>query len=110
VRQPQPIQEGLGGRKDDADKTRWDLVPWGPMSEVAEVLTHGARRYGDDNWAMVDRPFDRYFAASMRHLVAWQASREANMPPEPDPESGKSHLAHAICCLLFMLDFEQGDR
>jgi hypothetical protein len=32
----------------------------------------------------------------MRHLVAYQSGEEI------DPESGKSHLAHAQCCLIFL--------
>ena len=84
------------GRKDDAGKARWDLVPWGTMSKVAEVLTYGAEKYGDDNWRAVPEPERRYFAAAMRHMVAWQGGEAC------DPESGLPHLAHAMCCLMFI--------
>jgi hypothetical protein len=33
----------------------------------------------------------------MRHVHAWRAGETK------DPESGLHHLAHAGCCLLFML-------
>jgi hypothetical protein len=90
------------GRKDDSEKTRWDLLPWGPLSEVVDVLTYGAKKYAPDNWKHVPNPKSRYFAAALRHLVAWQEGQAL------DPESGKHHLAHAICCLLFALWFERG--
>jgi len=25
-----------------------------------------------------------------------------------DPETGVNHIAHAICCLMFMLDLDEG--
>ena len=85
-------------RKDDYGKARWDLVPWGAMAEVVGVLQVGADKYGEENWRTVPNPHRRYFAAAMRHLLAWWGREQK------DPESGKSHLAHAVCCLLFLLD------
>jgi hypothetical protein len=37
----------------------------------------------------------------MRHLHAF------NDGEDKDPESGLSHLAHASCCLMFLLEFEK---
>lgn len=88
------------GRKDDADKPRWDLFPFGPATEVVKVLTFGAAKYGDENWQRVTNPRARYFAAAIRHLAARQTGEKK------DPESGLWHTAHAICCLLFYLWFE----
>jgi len=36
----------------------------------------------------------------MRHIAAY------NEHENKDPESGLSHLAHAACCLLFLLEYE----
>ena len=88
------------GRKDDSGKPRWDLLPWGPLSEVAEVMTYGAKKYAPDNWKKVSNPKRRYFAALMRHITAWLFG-ERN-----DPESKKPHLAHAVCCLLMLFHFD----
>lgn len=85
------------GAKHDAGKPRWDLLPWDPVAEVVDVLTFGAEKYGADNWKHVDEPEDRYFAAAMRHLIAWKEG------PPFDRDSGKHHLAHAVCCLLFLI-------
>jgi len=89
------------GRKDDHEKLRFDLVPWEALEPVVKVLEHGAGKYGDDNWRLVPDHERRYFAAAMRHLVA-----HAKCQPT-DPETGQSHLAHAVCCLLFMIAREK---
>ena len=89
------------GQKHDSGKTRWDLMPWGPVAEVADVLAHGARKYAPDNWRKVPRARDRYFAAAMRHLEAWRSGELR------DPESGLPHLAHAICSLIFIRALER---
>jgi Domain of unknown function (DUF5664) len=89
------------GRKDDANKPRWSLLPWEPLRSVVEVLTQGAVRYGDNNWQVVPNSRDRYFSACQRHLTAWWSG-------EQDDSGDKlPHLAHAICCLLFLLWFDQ---
>jgi len=86
------------GRKDDAEKPRFDLVPPRALTAVARVLTLGARKYAPDNWRRVEGRRERYFAAAMRHLWAWWTGEDR------DAETGESHLAHAACCVLFLLD------
>jgi hypothetical protein len=85
------------GRKGDAGKLRFTLLPFDAVSEVVRVLMFGANKYGDHNWIAVDNAHERYFDAAMRHLVA-RKEGERN-----DPESGLSHLAHAVCCGIFLL-------
>jgi hypothetical protein len=85
------------GRKDDNGKIRMDLIPMKAVQEIAKVLTFGADKYGSNNWQNV-APFEsRYYAALLRHLTAWRAGEVL------DPETGLAHLAHAGCCLLFLL-------
>lgn len=88
------------GRKDDAAKPMWDLLPYGEVEKIVEVLTFGAKKYAPDNWKKVPDAQRRYFAAMMRHLTAHQRGEDN------DPESGLSHLAHAGCCLLFLMHFD----
>ena len=90
------------GVKYDGDKNRYDLLPWDGIDKIAEVLTFGAKKYDDNNWIKVDNAENRYFAAAMRHLVAWKKGEKT------DPESGISHLAHAGACLLFLDYFDGG--
>jgi hypothetical protein len=86
--------------KNDKGKDRWDLLPWRATKEVVKVLTHGSIKYGDENWklAQVDEARKRYVAAAMRHISAYMGGEKV------DSESGIAHLAHAICCLMFILE------
>lgn len=86
--------------KQDIGKARWDLLPIKPIEEVVEVLTAGAVKYSENGWMHISNPKERYFAALMRHIVAWREGKTI------DPESGKSHLIHAICNLLFLYHFD----
>ena len=96
-------KNGKLGIKFDGEKTRFDLLPWNEIKQVADVLTQGSIKYADDNWKFVPDSKKRYFAATMRHLVAWKEGEKI------DKESGISHLAHAICCLLFLLFFDNNE-
>lgn len=92
---------GVGlGVKLDAGKPRWDLLPTTPLAEVVGVLTFGALKYSADGWHHVPEPRARYYAAALRHIVAYQRGETV------DPESGHHHLAHAVCCLLFLMWFD----
>lgn len=92
-----------GGVKADVSKPRWDILPWEAVQAVVEVLTYGAKKYAPDNWRKVEGGRWRYYGAAMRHLVAWWRG-ERN-----DPETGMHHLAHAGCCVLFLLALDQSD-
>jgi hypothetical protein len=90
----------MEGRKNDIGKLRWSLLPFKEVADVVAVLTFGATKYDDDNWQKVPNHKDRYFSACMRHLTAW-CGGEKN-----DSETGINHLAHAVCCLLFLMWFD----
>lgn len=90
----QPNQEG---RKADAGKPRPSLLPWRAIQQIVAVLEFGAAKYGADNWQRLPSARQRYFDAAMRHLLAWWDGERL------DTESGLPHLAHAGCCILFLL-------
>ena len=92
------------GVKFDKDKPKWNLLPWSEVEDVVKVLTFGAKKYAPDNWKFVDDANNRYMDAATRHLVAHQQGETR------DSESGESHIAHAICCLLFMLWHSKNDN
>ena len=92
------------GMKGDSGKRRWRFFPWAELGEVSDVLDKGATRYAPDNWKSVDDAEGRYFDAAMRHLLDGYASGEYIDDPAKGGD-GKSHLAHAICCLLFLMWF-----
>ena len=86
--------------KKDHGKPMWDLIPWGQVEQIVQVLTFGAQKYGPHQWQNVEDARSRYFAALMRHLCAYWNGEEI------DKESGLAHLAHAGCCLLFLMWLE----
>ena len=91
------------GTKDDKQKPRWSLLPKGTIGQVIAVLEFGADKYQVNNWQHVSNHQERYYDAAMRHLEAWWNFERK------DNESGLSHLAHAVCCLLFLMWFERRD-
>jgi len=96
-------EQPAAGRKFDGDKARVDLLVDGcpkALMAISDVLTHGAKKYDDHNWKVVPNGPQRYKAAMMRHILA-HASGES-----VDSETGISHLAHAACCVMFMLELE----
>ena len=89
------------GRKYDTGKPDYTLLPWDAVEEIVKVLDFGARKYARDNWKHVDGAETRYLAAALRHITAHARGEK------DDPETGISHLAHAGCCLLFLLSLEK---
>lgn len=88
-----------GGKKFDNGKVRLELLPWPALIEVGKVLTFGALKYSPWNWSK-GMSWSRLVGAAQRHLSAW-IHRE-----ERDEETGLSHLAHAACCILFLMTYE----
>jgi hypothetical protein len=111
LRQPSPkriIPSTVGGGtlmseseapKYDDRKLMFELLMPGPLHQVVAVLTFGAKKYGPNTYRR-GLGWSRYVSAALRHIWA-RFGGEKN-----DPESGLHHFAHAICCLLFLLDFE----
>lgn len=89
-------------RKDDAGKPRYDLLPPEFLRDTARVLAFGAQKYGANNWC-AGADWSRYFGAMQRHLWAWWAGQDT------DAETGISHLAHAACCLAFLMAYHERD-
>jgi len=92
------------GVKKDSGKLQWALLPWREVGQVVDVLTKGVKKYSEDNWMHVPGGERRYMEAAMRHIIARQRG-EIN-----DKETKLPHLAHAVCCLLFWLWFDNTKR
>lgn len=88
------------GKKFDEGKPMMGALPPRAELAIAEVITFGASKYGRDNWQLVPGWRIRYTDALLRHVNAYRRGEEF------DEESGKSHLAHAGCCLMFLLEKE----
>ena len=89
-----------GGRKFDGNKLEYGLLPPLALKATVDVLTFGAQKYERGNWKIVPDSKRRYFDALQRHLWAWKQGEQI------DPESGLHHLAHAMCCLMFLYERE----
>ena len=88
------------GKKFDQEKPMLYLLPPKSLIEIGKVLTHGAEKYGPENWRKVDDLQNRYTSAALRHIVAHMEGEKYHH------ETDLSHLAHAMCCLLFKLEDE----
>lgn len=89
----------MTGVKYDSKKPDYSLIPPHALDDVAKVLTYGAQKYDRHNWKQLENLDTRYFAAAQRHL--WAIQRGEIL----DEETGLHHAAHAICCMMFMLEF-----
>ena len=88
----------LAGIKYDQGKAPLGMIPSVALIEEANVLAFGAEKYDRDNWRK-GMKWSRLLDAALRHITAYNEG-EAN-----DEESGISHLAHARCCLGFLLHY-----
>ena len=86
--------------KFDDEKIRYELLDPYALQEIARVLTYGAKKYNDHNWSKCNS-VTRYFGACCRHLFAWLRGEDN------DSETGINHLAHAGCCIFFMIGLLQ---
>lgn len=82
--------------KYDADKTRMDLLCPFAIEELSKVLTFGAKKYAAWDWSK-GISTSRLLAAALRHLFAYAGGEDT------DPESGLGHVAHAMCCCMFII-------
>lgn len=87
-----------GAKKADGEKNRLDLLPVQPLEDIGKVLTYGAGKYDPHNWRK-GMQWSRIYGATLRHLFAWWRGVDI------DPETGISHLAHAACNLLFLIEY-----
>lgn len=89
----------LTGKRHDDGKPQMALLSPVAMEEIAKVLTFGAKKYGDNNWRG-GFAWTRVAHCLLRHIFAWLRGEDK------DAESGLSHLAHAGCNIMFLLEFE----
>jgi hypothetical protein len=91
------------GVKYDIGKVGVHLLPPEPLVEIARVLDFGAKKYAAYNWTNGIN-YSRVYGAALRHLWSWWRGEDL------DPETGLSHLAHAGCCVLFLLQYTKNRK
>ena len=97
--QKEKDQLGTVGVKCDHGKPIIGLVATEFIVGIADVLTIGAEKYDADNWKR-GMDYRRVYSSMQRHLNAWFGGEDV------DPETGKSHLYHAGCCLMFLTSYQ----
>ena len=97
-----PLQEGTEIVKEalklDKGKEPLSLVVRSALLEEADVMGHGVTKYGRDNWRL-GMKWSRLTDAALRHITAFNEGEDL------DPETGLHHLAHARCCLAFLIEY-----
>lgn len=87
------------GLRYDAGKTRWDLLPFDALHEVAKVSTVGSIKYAPRNWER-GMAWSKMVACAMRHLFARMTGERL------DPETGLPHTAHFAWNALSLLAYD----
>jgi hypothetical protein len=92
------VADKPAGLKFDDGKISLHLLPFDSLIEIAKVLQFGAKKYAPNNWRK-GIMYSRLFRAAIGHCISWW------MGEDRDPETGLSHLAHAGCCIVFLLHY-----
>jgi len=93
-------EPSVGGLKFDSGKPPLHLLSRTALEETAKVMDFGQHKYAAHNWRK-GFAWSRPLSAAQRHILAFQDGEDK------DPETGLSHLAHAMCCIMFLLEFEK---
>jgi hypothetical protein len=88
-----------GGEKGSKPE-RFDLIPVGPLTELARLYGRGANKYAPNNWRQGYK-WSLSFAAMQRH--AWQFWNGQS----DDPEMGTHHLASVAFHAFALLEFDR---
>lgn len=89
-----------GNPKDvmGSQKAPVEYLPWPAVFEAGLVALSGAVKYRAKNWRVYGVRSSVYVNAAFRHIAAWLEGED------DDPESGVSHLSHAVCGLMILRD------
>ena len=68
-------------------------------AQIINALEFGAEKYAAWNYTQ-GLKYSRTLGAFRRHIWGW-------LKGENDPETGLSHLAHAACNVLFLVEYEK---
>lgn len=91
------------GTKHDENKVRMDLIPPLPLQTIAEVFGVQANKYDEYKWDK-GLEYSMLYSSAQRHLTSYWGGEIF------DPETGISHVAHAVYNLLMIMDMEEIDH
>lgn len=100
-----PIKDVVAAYPDDNPKTAVGItkpamsaIPPTALVHLAHAMADGVRKYGRMNWREKKVSSTVYYDAAMRHMMAWYDGEDHAQ------DSGAHHLAHAMACLMILLD------
>jgi len=100
------MNASVGIKHDNTpDKNPWQLAPWDAFRSIVRVLGFGAKKYAPRNWEL-GIEYGRVYRAAIEHMSKWWLREDEGKGPGIDPETGFSHLAHAGCCVCFLIAYE----
>jgi hypothetical protein len=85
-------------------KVRMECLITSVLASEANVLAHGADKYGARNWRKDEILASTYEGAMMRHLFAWINGEDI------DPDSGEPHLSHLRACAAVVMDADHHNK
>lgn len=85
---PTTVNEKGGGQS--YVPVRFDLIDGPALFEMAKVLHHGAEKYGENNWRLIDVP--DHLNHLIMHAYAYLSGDETD-----------DHLSHILCRAMFAL-------
>lgn len=83
------ITNAVGGSQSDIP-VRFDLIDARALFEMAKVLDHGAKKYGENNWRKID--VSDHLNHLLMHTFAYLSG-----------DSTDDHLSHILCRATFAL-------
>ena len=93
----------MSARKDDAGKPPISLIPRSGLLAVARVMAKGKIKYGAQNWRSGGgMDWSRLLDAALRHVLAFADGEDYDTG---EGGSEELHLANAICCLMFLIEY-----
>ena len=87
------------GVKDDEGKIEMALLSPIALVQLTRVLDFGKKKYSEHNWRGGIKT-SRLLSACLRHIFAYLSGEDC------DPETGLSHIAHAMCCCMFIIELQ----
>ncbi len=106
---PKGFTKGVGSEplnhaeRNNTGKTELTLLPPGALEDLAKVLEFGAKKYTRDGWKK-GMPYSVCMDSCLRHVFALRKGEWL------DKESGLPHAAHAMCNLVFILEYRRAGK
>jgi hypothetical protein len=98
-----PIERGVDPKeRSSLQKVPLHILPPSLLVYAALAFRDGAGKYGAFNWRKTKIVGTIYYAAALRHMLAWWDGEELAV------DSGVPHLAHALACLAIIIDAYEG--